>query len=119
MEAYRGLAVLTTNMKSALDQAFQRRLTFSVHFPFPDAAQRESIWSRIFPEQTPTLRLDPKLLARLDVAGGNIRIIALNAAFLAAADEQPVEMKHLLEAARLEAQKMERPLIDAQVRGWV
>jgi hypothetical protein len=119
MEAYRGLAVLTTNMKAALDKAFQRRLSFSIHFPFPDVAQREAIWSRIFPAQTPTHGLDPKLLARLNVAGGNIRNIALNAAFMAAADEQPVEMKHLLEAARLEAEKIERPLIDAEVRGWV
>ena len=53
------------------------------------------------------------------MAGGNIRNIALNAAFLAAAEEKPVEMKHVLEAARLEAQKIERPLADAEIRGWV
>ena len=49
MEAYQGLAILTTNLKSSLDKAFQRRLRFSVNFPFPDPAQREAIWSRIFP----------------------------------------------------------------------
>ena len=59
MEAYRGLAILTTNLKSSLDKAFQRRLRFSVNFPFPDAAQREAIWSRFF-RRTPTEGLEPR-----------------------------------------------------------
>ena len=58
MEAYRGLAILTTNMKSALDPAFMRRIRFVVQFPFPDAAQRAEIWQRVFPEATPTDGLD-------------------------------------------------------------
>src|SRR5208283_4292440 len=119
MEAYQGLAILTTNLKSSLDKAFQRRLRFSVNFPFPDAAQREAIWSRIFPAKTPTEALQAQRLAQLNMAGGNIRNIALNAAFLAAAKEQPVQMAHLLAAARLEAQKIERPLADSEIRGWV
>jgi len=119
MEAYQGLAVLTTNMKTSIDRAFQRRLRFTVHFPYPDAAQREAIWSRIFPAKTPTRGLDPKKLSQLNAAGGNIRNIALNAAFLAAESKKPVEMAHLLQAARLEAQKIERPLSDAETRGWV
>ncbi len=49
MEAYRGLAILTTNLKSALDPAFLRRIRFVVQFPFPDAAQRAEIWRRVFP----------------------------------------------------------------------
>jgi hypothetical protein len=119
MEAYRGLAILTTNLKSSLDKAFQRRLRFSVNFPFPDAAQREAIWNRVFPAKTPTEGLQPQRLAQLNMAGGNIRNIALNAAFLAAAKDQPVRMGDLLEATRLEAQKIERPLADAEIRGWV
>jgi hypothetical protein len=119
MEAYQGLSVLTTNMKTSVDRAFQRRLRFTVNFPFPDAAQREAIWRRIFPVQTPTQGLDPKRLSQLNVAGGNIRNIALNAAFLAAESKRPVEMGHVLEAAGLEAQKIERPLSDAETRGWV
>jgi AAA+ superfamily predicted ATPase len=119
MEAYQGLAILTTNLKSSLDKSFQRRLRFSVNFPFPDAAQREAIWRRVFPAQTPTHGLEPTLLAQLNMTGGNIRNIALNAAFIAAAEERSVEMKHLLEAARLEAQKIERPLANAEIRGWV
>ena len=54
MESFQGLAILTTNLKSSLDKAFQRRLRFTVDFPFPDAAQREAIWARVFPAQTPT-----------------------------------------------------------------
>ena len=77
MEAYRGLAILTTNLRSALDQAFLRRLRFVVQFPFPDAAQRAEIWRRVFPAETPVERLEPDRLARLNVAGGNIRNIAL------------------------------------------
>ena len=59
MEAYQGLAILTTNLKSTMDKAFQRRLRFIVHFPFPDAAQREAIWRRAFPAKTPTAGLNP------------------------------------------------------------
>jgi ATPase family associated with various cellular activities (AAA) len=119
MEAYRGLAILTTNLKASLDKAFQRRLRFRVNFPFPDAAQREAIWSRIFPSRTPTEGVQPRRLAQLNIAGGNIRNIAMNAAFLAAAKGEPVRMSDLLEAARLEAQKIERPLTDAEIRGWL
>jgi ATPase family associated with various cellular activities (AAA) len=119
MEEYQGLAILTTNLKSALDPAFQRRLRFTVNFPFPDTAQREAIWRKVFPAATPTEGLDPKKLAQLNAAGGNIRNIALNAAFLAAQAGRPVEMANLVEASRVEAQKMERPLSDSEIRGWV
>jgi len=121
MEAYQGLAILTSNLKASLDRAFQRRLRFTVNFPFPDAAQREAIWSRVFPAETPTQALDPRRLSQLNVAGGNIRNIALNAAFLAAEEGTgtPVAMAHLAQAARLEAQKIERPLSEAEIRGWI
>jgi len=119
MEAYRGLAILTTNLRSALDPAFLRRLRFVVQFPFPDAAQRAEIWRRIFPTETPVDGLDAERLARLNVAGGNIRNVALGAAFLAAEDRAPVGMAHLLQAARTEYAKLEKPLTDAEVAGWV
>jgi hypothetical protein len=118
MEAYRGLAILTTNMKQALDTAFLRRIRFVVQFPFPDAAQRAEIWRRIFPEATPTADLDVEKLARLNVAGGNIRNIALNAAFLAADSNEPVRMEHLLRAARAEYAKLEKTLTETEVLGW-
>ncbi len=119
MEAYRGLAMLTTNLKSALDTAFLRRIRFVVFFPFPDVAQRAEIWRRIFPRATPTEDLDVEKLARLNVAGGNIRNIALNAAFLAAEHAEPVRMAHLLYAARTEYAKLEKPLTESEISGWV
>ena len=117
MEAYRGLAILTTNLEGALDQAFMRRLRFVVRFPFPDAAQRREIWRRTFPAATPLGTVDVDALARLDVAGGNIRNIGLNAAFLAADTGVRVEMEHVLAAARSEYAKLERPLSELELEG--
>jgi hypothetical protein len=119
MEAYRGLAILTTNLKSALDPAFSRRLRFVLQFPFPDQQQREQIWRGVFPGATPLEGIDYGKLARLNVAGGNIRNIALNAAFLAREGDQPIGMVHLIQAARSEAAKRDRPTSDAETRGWV
>ncbi|MDT5271233.1 MAG: hypothetical protein QOH49_3419 [Acidobacteriota bacterium] len=119
MESYRGLAILTTNLKSSLDTAFMRRIRFVVPFPFPDAAQRADIWRRVFPAAVPTEGLDPERLARLNVAGGNIRNIALGAAFLAADAGEPVRMLHLLRAARGEYAKMEKPLTEAEIGSWI
>jgi SpoVK/Ycf46/Vps4 family AAA+-type ATPase len=118
MESYRGLAILTTNMKDALDAAFLRRIRFIVRFPFPDTEQRAEIWRRIFPPNAPTEGLKVDQLARLNVAGGNIRNIALNAAFLAADVGEPVRMAHLLRAARSECAKLEKPLTEAESGGW-
>ena len=117
MEAYEGLAILTTNMRSALDQAFVRRLRFVVEFPFPDAAQRAEIWRRAFPAAVPTEALDSEALARMDIAGGNIRNVALGAAFLAADEERAVRMDDVLAAARTEYAKLERPAAAAAGRG--
>lgn len=119
MEAYQGLAVLTTNLRSSLDPAFLRRLRFVVTFPFPDLAARTRIWEHAFPAATPTEGLRFDRLARLTVAGGNIRTIALNAAFAAAAGGGAVTMAHVLSAARSEYAKLERPLTDAETRGWL
>jgi SpoVK/Ycf46/Vps4 family AAA+-type ATPase len=118
VEAYRGLAILTSNLKSALDPAFLRRLRFVIQFPFPDAPQRAEIWRRIFPRETPTSGLDAHVLARLNIAGGHIRNIALNAAFLAANSGGTVTMSHLLAAARNEYVKLERPLAEIEIGGW-
>jgi SpoVK/Ycf46/Vps4 family AAA+-type ATPase len=118
MEAYRGLAILTTNFRSALDPAFLRRLRFIVNFPFPDTAQRAEIWRRVFPAQTPVGGIDFGRLSQLNLAGGNIRNIAMNAAFLAADTGDPVRMSHLLAAARGEYAKLEKPMTDAEFRNW-
>ena len=117
MEAYSGLAILTTNAKDSLDTAFLRRLRFVVRFPFPDAAQRAEIWRRIFPSAVPTNGLDAERLALLTVSGGSIRGIALNAAFLAADAGEPVGMAHVGRAARTEYAKLEKPAIEAELGG--
>ena len=119
MESYRGLAILTTNMRSALDPAFLRRIQYIVQFPFPDAALRRRIWERMFPPQAPLSGVDVDKLARLNLPGGNIRNIALQAAFLAAESGGAVSMGHLLVAARRECQKLEKPLTEAETGGWV
>ena len=84
MESYRGLAILATNLKSALDTAFLRRLRFIVDFPFPGAAERTAdLGAACFPRTRPRGELDLDRLARLDLTGGSIHNVALNAAFAA------------------------------------
>ena len=100
MEPYRGLAILTSNMKEAIDAAFGRRLRFIIDFPFPDASQRAAIWRAAFPATAPVDQLDIARLARLNIAGGHIRSIAINAAFRAAGDRRRIGMEHVIYAAR-------------------
>jgi hypothetical protein len=110
MECYSGLAILATNMKGHLDGAFMRRLRYVIDVPSPDAAARRLIWQKAFPADMPRATLDFDALARLDIAGGNIAVIAINAAFLAAADGAPLDMRHLARAARAEYHKLDREL---------
>jgi hypothetical protein len=116
MEAFRGLAILATNMKSALDQAFLRRLRFIVTFPFPGTADRKRIWEKVFPAETPKDALDYDHLARLNLTGGSIHNVALSAAFLAARAGTPVTMPLIFEAARTEFRKLEKPVNEADFR---
>lgn len=116
MEAYRGLAILATNMKSALDTAFMRRLRFIVNFPFPGISERKRIWKRAFPEETEKEGLDYERLARFNLTGGSIQNIAINAAFLAASAEGRVTMPLIFEAARNEFRKLEKPINEAEFR---
>ncbi len=118
MEDFRGLVILTTNMKEALDSAFLRRIRFVIQFPFPDAAHRVEIWRRVFPAATPTEGIDLECLARLNLSGGNIRSIAMNAAFLAAEAGEPVRMAHLAAATRDEYLKLEKSLSESEVGAW-
>jgi AAA+ superfamily predicted ATPase len=109
MEAFSGLAILTTNFRQNLDQAFLRRLRFVVEFPRPDAAAREAIWRRCLPEMAPRANdIDLRFLARrLELTGGNIRQITLHAAFAAAGEgSDSIEMRHVVEATRAELFKL-------------
>ncbi len=119
METYQGLAILTTNLKDSLDKAFNRRLRFIVKFSFPDVAERTLILQRVFPKNTPTQGLEFSSLARLNVTGGNIRSIALNAAFLAAQLGEPVMMKHILRATQSEYTKLDMTLTGSEIGAWV
>jgi SpoVK/Ycf46/Vps4 family AAA+-type ATPase len=114
MEDYRGLAILATNRKSALDRAFMRRLRFLVDFPFPDADSRRNIWQKVFPHQVPVERLDYGSLSRLELAGGNIKNIALNAAFLAASEGGPLGMIHIMRAAHQEYAKIDKMVTEGE-----
>ncbi len=124
MEAYGGLAILATNMKTALDQAFVRRLRFIVNFPFPGAGQRKLIWERAFPKDdqernlsgTPVEALDYDGLAKLNLTGGSIHNVALNSAFLAARSGTSVTMPLVLEAARTEFRKLDKPVNESDFR---
>lgn len=118
MEAYQGLAILTTNFKDSIDSAFMRRIRFVVKYRFPEEKEREQLWQRIFPSDTPTQGLDFAKLAKLCVTGGKVRNIALNAAFLAAQDSEPVMMKHIKQAAEAEYLKSGQSLSNVETRGW-
>lgn len=108
MESYSGLCLMATNLKNNLDSAFLRRLRFVIDIPFPDQGDRYRIWQGAFPAGTPTEGLDLAALARLDISGGSITVIAVNAAFMAAAEGCPVGMAHIARAARGEYRKHDR-----------
>jgi hypothetical protein len=116
IESFRGVSILATNMKGALDSAFLRRLRFSVRFPFPSKADRSRIWQRAFPAPAPLQDVDFEYLARFNLTGGAIHGAALNAAFLAAAGDSPITMKILLSAVRSEFLKLERPINESDFR---
>lgn len=111
LESYRGLSILATNMKSALDAAFARRFRFIVNFKFPAAAERKRIWQKVFPPETPTTALSYDRLAQFNLSGGSINNAAVNAAFMAANQEIPiVTMQTILDAVRSEFRKLDRPI---------
>ncbi|TKK89563.1 ATP-binding protein [Herbidospora galbida] len=117
MEAFPGVTLLATNMRHNLDEAFTRRLAFSVRFPFPDQASRASIWRGIWPREVP---LGPDvdadtLASRFALSGGNIKNVALAAAFLAGPG--PVTLAHVLHGVRREYQKMGKALTSGELLG--
>jgi len=106
VETFAGLALLATNKRTALDEAFLRRLRFAIRFDPPDAGLRERLWRRAFPHGVPTSGVDPAALAGAELSGGHIVQAALAAAFLAAAADSPVEPRHLDRAMRREYEKL-------------
>lgn len=121
IESYRGLAVLATNMKSALDTAFLRRLRFIIDFPFPGHSERYGIWRNALPPGVPVAEgIDYERLAKFNLSGGHIHNAALAAAFAAAARpdsaDRIVTLPLLLDAVRAELKKLNRPINEADFR---
>lgn len=108
VERFGGLAILATNLKSHLDIAFLRRLRMIVDFALPDVAARRLLWRRALPESAPSASIDWEKLARLELSGGNIISVGINAAFRAAADNSVITMAHLRAALAAEARKLDR-----------
>jgi SpoVK/Ycf46/Vps4 family AAA+-type ATPase len=109
MEEYEGLAILATNLRQNMDDAFLRRLQFVVEFPFPDEYHRKRIWQVLFPAEAPRDQIEFDFLAsQFRFAGGNIKNIVLGAAYLAAADGGRITMNHLMRATSRECHKIGR-----------
>ena len=121
MEEYSGPVILSTNLKMNLDEAFLRRLHFVIDFPMPEEPERRRIWSGTVPAQAPRgEELDFDFLARqFKISGGNIRNIVLSAAFLAAADEGTLCMRHLIRATRREYQKLGKMVTEAEFGPYI
>jgi SpoVK/Ycf46/Vps4 family AAA+-type ATPase len=119
MEQYEGIAILATNLRQNFDDAFVRRLAFTIHFPFPDECERQQIWARVWPAAVPLAPdADLKFLAKqFKLSGGNIKNIAVASAFLAAADGKVVTMEHLRHATQREYQKLGKMLSVADLCG--
>jgi SpoVK/Ycf46/Vps4 family AAA+-type ATPase len=108
MEEYEGMVILATNLRKNMDEAFVRRLRFILEFPFPEEASRKVIWKNHFPDTAPvSSEIDYEFLSRkFKIAGGSIKNIVLNAAFLAANNGGYIDMGHILNSARNEFEKI-------------
>lgn len=117
MEEYQGISILATNLLQNIDEAFLRRISYVIKFPFPDVEQREKIWRSIFPKEAPlSSEVDFKFIAeKIQVAGGNIKNIAVSAAFLAAEKGGEIGMQEIIEAAKHELQKSGKILLKEDI----
>ncbi|TQM84983.1 ATPase family protein associated with various cellular activities (AAA) [Saccharothrix saharensis] len=121
MESFDGIAVLTTNLRSNMDEAFTRRIDVIADFPVPDAAQRLALWDRCLGDRVP--RADDVDLAfcaeRFELAGGSIRACAVTAAYLAAAGARPVRMVDVIAAVQQEYRKLGRLVLAGEFGPWL
>ncbi|MBA0051105.1 ATP-binding protein [Streptomyces sp. AJS327] len=113
LESFDGIALLTTNLRANIDEAFTRRLDLVVDFPFPDAAQRLALWRHSLAHVPRADGIDPGRCAReFELAGGSIRSAVVTAAYAAAERGGPVRDEDLLEGARREYRKAGRLVLD-------
>jgi hypothetical protein len=120
IEDFDGVCILATNLIGNIDAAFMRRITYVVHFPFPDARAREAIYRVMIPKDAP---LDPQidwrfLGEKFELSGGHIKNIVMSAAFMAAGEDKPIAMRHLLRAAVTEMKKNEIVVVREQLREY-
>ena len=109
MESFDGLAILTSNLRSNLDEAFTRRLDCIIDFTNPPEALRSEIWRRCTQGRAPELNADQfQKLAILELSGGAIRSSVVTAAYQAATEGTDIKFEHLVEGARNEWLKMGR-----------
>ena len=120
MEEYDGVVILATNLSKNIDEAFARRMDHTIEFPFPDEEHRERIWHVVFPEETPMADdVDFGFLAqRFELSGGNIRNVALAAAFRAADGGRPIAMEDLVVGTARELEKLGRLPARAEFREY-
>ena len=120
MEEYEGIAILATNFRQHMDDAFTRRMHFIIEFPFPDAQYRQQIWKTLIPPDAPLADdVNFGFLARqFELAGGNIRNAVLAAAFLAAESGGAIYMAHFIRAVSRELQKLGRLPSRAEFREY-
>ena len=116
LEEHDGLTLLATNLRHNLDDAFVRRLSFCVPFPFPEESERRRIWAHAWPHEAPVAAdVDFDFLAqRFKLTGGNIRNVVVAAAFMAVADKSPVTMAHVIRGVRREYQKMGKTCAESE-----
>ena len=110
MDEYEGIVILATNLRNNMDEAFTRRMQGTIDFPFPEEDHRRLIFEGIFPKRSPlSSDIDFAFVARqFKLTGGNIKNIALHAAFLAAEDGKVISMAQIVRATKREFQKMGR-----------
>jgi hypothetical protein len=116
MEGYAGAVILATNFRQNLDDAFLRRLDFVIDFPFPEEQHRSRIWRQVLPAEAPLADdVDVGFLAaQFKLAGGGIRNAAVAAAFMAAEEQAPIAMRHLVRGVALEYGKLGRLTLETE-----
>lgn len=116
METFEGIAILATNLRANIDEAFARRLDAIVDFPVPEEEHRRELWERCLGPRAPRAEdLDLDFLAHsFELSGGNIRNVTLAAAFLAAAEARPVSMADLIRSTGREYRKLGRLVTESE-----
>ncbi|BEP29022.1 ATP-binding protein [Helicovermis profundi] len=120
IEEYEGITILATNYLKNIDKAFLRRINYIISFPFPDEKARKQIWKKTFPDKSKKSDdIDFEFLANtFEISGGNIKNIVLNSAYLAAAENSSISMKHIIRSTKYELQKIDKLLLKEDLKEY-